>query len=39
MDIDEFTFVIEEELLDSFPSFTVDYSDSFLRKGFSIIPS
>lgn len=39
MEIDEFTFVVEDDLLDTFPSFTVDYSDSFLRKGFSIVPS
>lgn len=39
MEVDEFTFVIEDELLDTFPAFTVDYSDSFLRKGFSIMPS
>ena len=39
MDIEDFSFVIEEDLLDSFPQFTVDYSDNFLRKGFSIIPS
>ncbi len=36
--IDELTFLIEEDLTETYGSFTVDYSDSWLRKGFNIIP-
>lgn len=38
-EVDEFTFIIEEDLLETFPEFTVDYSNNFLRKGFSVLPS
>ena len=37
-DIDDFTFLLEEDLLESFSAFTIDYSDSWLRRGFSVIP-
>ena len=37
--VDNFTFIVEDDLLETFPAFTVDYSDSWLRKGFSVIPS
>lgn len=29
---------MEEELVDSFGTFTIDYSDNWLRKGFSVTP-
>ncbi len=38
-EVDNFTFIVEEELVDTFPSFTVDYSNSWLRRGFLVIPS
>lgn len=38
-EIDDITFVIEEDFADGFENFTVDYSDSFLRKGFSVMPN
>lgn len=34
----DYTFLVEEGLADSFGKFTVDYSNNWLRKGFSIIP-
>lgn len=37
-EIDELTFLVEEDLTDVYGSFTVDYSDSWLRKGFHVIP-
>lgn len=38
MDVGDYTFLIEEDLTESFGSFTIDYSDSWLRRGFSVIP-
>ena len=37
-EIGDFTFVIEEDIADAFGTFTIDYSDSWLRRGFSVIP-
>lgn len=37
-EIGDFTFLIEEDLADAFGAFTVDYSDNWLRRGFSVIP-
>lgn len=37
-EIDDFTFLVEEDLAEAFNAFTVDYSDSWLRRGFSVIP-
>lgn len=37
-EVGDFTFLLEEELVDNFGAFTIDYSDSWLRKGFSVIP-
>lgn len=37
-EVDNFTFIIEEYLTESFGVFTIDYSDNWLRKGFSVIP-
>lgn len=31
-----FNFLVEEELKDIYGKFTVDYSDSWLRKGFLV---
>lgn len=36
--VDKFTFVLEEGLEESFNKFTVDYSDNWLRRGFTVIP-
>lgn len=37
-DVDGITFLIEKDFGESFSKFTVDYSDSLLRKGFVILP-
>ena len=34
----DFDFLIDKELLDSYGKFTVDYSDNWMKRGFSIIP-
>ena len=34
----DFTFLLEEELVDNFDAFTIDYSDNWLKKGFSVVP-
>ncbi|MCK9443352.1 MAG: hypothetical protein M0Q14_02275 [Tissierellaceae bacterium] len=36
--VDDLTFLMEGELEEMFDAFTVDYSDNWLRKGFSVIP-
>lgn len=36
--VDNFTFLVEEGLEESFGKFTVDYSDNWLRRGFTVIP-
>nr|WP_236913543.1 hypothetical protein [Clostridium sp. Cult2] len=38
IDVGEYTFLIEDYLTESFGAFTIDYSDNWLRKGFTIIP-
>lgn len=38
-EIDGITFLVEEVFGESYSKFTVDYSDSFLRKGFVILPN
>ena len=35
---DEFEFIVEEGLSDNYGKFTIDYSDNWLKKGFSVIP-
>jgi Fe-S cluster assembly iron-binding protein IscA len=35
----EFKFVLEDLLTENFGSFTVDFSDNWLRRGFSILPN
>ena len=34
----EFKFVLEDLLTENFGSFTVDFSDNWLRRGFSVYP-
>lgn len=34
----DYNFVMDKELLDLYGKFTVDYSDNWLKRGFSIIP-
>lgn len=36
MEIDDYTIVLEEDLIENFDSFTIDYSDSWLKRGFSV---
>ena len=36
--VDDFTFVVEDVLAENFSLFTIDYSDSWLRRGFTVIP-
>lgn len=36
--VGDFTFLLEEGLTESFGKFTIDYSDNWLRKGFTVIP-
>lgn len=38
VNVGDYTFLIEDYLTESFGSFTIDYSDNWLRKGFSVIP-
>lgn len=38
VEVGGFTFLIEKDLADTFKGFTIDYSDNWLRRGFSIIP-
>lgn len=35
---DDFNFIMEDGLSDNYGKFTVDYSDNWLKRGFSIIP-
>lgn len=37
-EVGEYTFLLEEDLVDSFGAFTIDYNDNWLRKGFTVIP-
>ena len=34
----DYNFVMDKELSDLYGKFTVDYSDNWLKRGFSIIP-
>lgn len=36
--IDNFNFIVGDELTDTYGKFTIDYSDNWMRRGFSIIP-
>lgn len=36
--VDDFTIVVEDLIDENFESFTIDYSNSWLRKGFMVIP-
>lgn len=36
--VDDFNFVIENGLKDNYGKFTVDYGDSWLRRGFTVTP-
>lgn len=38
IEADNFTFILEDYLSENFGAFTIDYSDNWLRKGFSVIP-
>jgi len=39
VNVDEFKFYIEDLAYENFDSFTIDYSDNWLRRGFSILPN
>lgn len=34
----DFTFLTEKDLTENFGAFTIDYSDNWLRRGFSVMP-
>lgn len=34
----DFNFVMEKELGEQYGKFTIDYSDNWLKRGFSVIP-
>ncbi|NLW23494.1 MAG: hypothetical protein GXY88_09655 [Tissierellia bacterium] len=36
--IDDLTFLVEQDLVDIFKSFKIDYSNNWLRRGFTVIP-
>lgn len=36
--VDNFTFLVEDALHENYGKFTVDYSNDWLRRGFTIIP-
>lgn len=36
--VDDFTFIMEDYIAENFNSFTIDYSNNWVRRGFSIIP-
>lgn len=36
--VDDFTFLLEKGLEEDFGKFTVDYSDNWLKRGFTVIP-
>lgn len=33
-----YKFLVEEDLVDNFGKFTIDYSNNWLKKGFTVIP-
>ncbi len=35
---DDFQFLVEDGLKEDYGMFTVDYSDNWLKRGFSVIP-
>lgn len=37
--VDDYKFVFEDMLAESFESFTIDYSNNWLKKGFSVYPN
>ena len=39
VEVDGFKFYIEDLAFENFDSFTIDYSDNWLRRGFSILPN
>lgn len=38
IDAGAYKFLVEEHLTESFGAFTIDYNDSWLKKGFTIMP-
>lgn len=38
VEVGEFTFILEKKLVDNFRTFTIDYNDNWLRKGFKVTP-
>ena len=39
IEVEDLKFVIDKELSDGFSKFKVDYSDNWLKRGFSVTPS
>lgn len=38
VNVDGFNFTVEDGIVDLYRGLTVDYSDSWLRRGFTVIP-
>lgn len=34
--VEDFTFLLDEDMANNFSDFTIDYSDSWLRRGFQV---
>lgn len=39
VEIEEFTFVVEEALAEEYSNWEIDYSDNWMKKGFSVAPT
>ncbi len=39
INVDDNKFVVEDVVAENFESFTVDYSDNWLKRGFSVLPN
>jgi len=37
-DVEDFKFVMEDLIVENYGNFTVDFSDNWLRRGFSVYP-
>jgi hypothetical protein len=39
MTVDDNKFIVEDVVVENYESFTVDFSDNWLRRGFSVFPT
>ncbi|MDY0236396.1 MAG: hypothetical protein RBR71_10220 [Gudongella sp.] len=37
--VDDNKFIVEDVVVENYDSFTVDFSDNWLRRGFSVYPN